>query len=221
MVTLAVILTALWASFRRRTAAVKGSAPLPQNVNRRLSGYTFTRSEEGRQIFTIHASRTLAYDGGVSTVLEGVHVIIFGRQGNRHDEIQTEQCTYYNSYGALACHGEASVKLESEAQAQVSASQQARQPFLLKTSDISYDPRRAMVSTGASTSVPLQVPPSACNMTLARVHSNYSRMCGYAFHLRPMENHPFRSASVASTTRGPRNGSRCKPRLNAFRARAA
>src|SRR5579883_2684845 len=149
MVTLAVILTALWASFRRRTAAVKGSAPLPQNVNRRLSGYTFTRSEEGRQIFTIHASRTLAYDGGVSTVLEGVHVIIFGRQGNRHDEIQTEQCTYYNSSGALACHGEASVKLESEAQAQVSASQQARQPFLLKTSDISYDPRRAMVSTGA------------------------------------------------------------------------
>ena len=149
MVTLAVILTALWASFRRRTAAVKGSAPLPQNVNRRLSGYTFTRSEEGRQIFTIHASRTLAYDGGVSTVLEGVHVIIFGRQGNRHDEIQTEQCTYYNSSGALACHGEASVKLESEAQAQVSASQQARQPFLLKTSDISYDPRRAMVSTDA------------------------------------------------------------------------
>jgi len=149
VVTVAVILTALWASFRRRTAAVKVSAPLPQNVNRRLSGYTFTRSEEGRQIFTIHAARTLAYDGGVSTVLEGVQVVIFGRRGNRHDEIQTEQCTYYNSSGALACHGAASVKLESVAQTQAPAGLQERQPFLLETSDISYDPRRSMVSTDA------------------------------------------------------------------------
>lgn len=149
VMTVAVILTALWASFRRRTAAVKVSAPLPQNVNRRLSGYTFTRSEEGRQIFTIHAARTLAYDGGVSTVLEGVHVVIFGRQGNRHDEIQTEQCTYYNSSGALACHGAASVKLESKTQTQAPTGLQEPQPFLLETSDISYDPRRSMVSTDA------------------------------------------------------------------------
>lgn len=149
LVTVAVIVAALWASFHRKKTALIRPEALPQNVNRRLSGYTFTRSEEGRQIFTIHAARTLAYGKGTSTVLEDVHVTVFGRSGNRHDEIQTERCQYDNSTGALACSGKASIKLESQPRMQPAADLRAHQPLFLDTSDVSYDPRRSEVTTPA------------------------------------------------------------------------
>lgn len=146
-VTVAAIVAGLWTSFHRRKTAVTRPAALPHDVNRRLSGYTFTRSEEGRQLFTIHAARTLAYGKGTSTVLEDVHVIVFGRSGNRHDEIQTARCRYNNTSGALACSGKASIKLESQPGLEPAADLRAHQPVFLETSNISYDPSRSEVMT--------------------------------------------------------------------------
>ncbi|HEX5483168.1 MAG TPA: LPS export ABC transporter periplasmic protein LptC [Terriglobia bacterium] len=148
-VTVAAIVAGLWTSFHRRKTAVTRPPALPHDVNRRLSGYTFTRSEEGRQIFTIHAARTLAYGQGTSTVLEDVHVIVFGRSGNRHDEIQTARCRYNNTSGALACSGRATIKLESQPGLEPATDLRARQPLFLETSNISYDPSRSEVTTAA------------------------------------------------------------------------
>ncbi|MGH9377377.1 MAG: LPS export ABC transporter periplasmic protein LptC [Terriglobia bacterium] len=145
--TLTVIGMGLWASLRRRTTVVNVPVTLPKNVNRRLSGYTFTRSEEGRQIFTLHAARTLDYGKGAHMLLEDVHVIIFGRAGNRHDEVTTDRCQYDSETNALACSGKASVKLEAEAGMPVKPSLRDRQPLFLETSDISFDPSHSTITT--------------------------------------------------------------------------
>ncbi|HEV2498375.1 MAG TPA: hypothetical protein VGY31_02195, partial [Terriglobia bacterium] len=77
-VTLTVVGMGLWASLRRRNTVVNVPVTLPENVNRRDSGFKFTRSEEGRQIFTVQAARTFAYGKGSTTMLlEDVHVVIY------------------------------------------------------------------------------------------------------------------------------------------------
>jgi lipopolysaccharide export system protein LptA len=149
-ITFAVIVLGLWRSLRRRNTVVNAPAALPQNVSSQLSGYTFTRSEEGRQIFTIHAARTLSYGKGSRMALEDVHVIIYGPEGNRHDEIATNRCWYDSKTSALQCSGNASVKLESQAGMRVRPDIQGRQPLFIETSDISFDPEQSTAGTGQS-----------------------------------------------------------------------
>ncbi|MGH9325846.1 MAG: LptA/OstA family protein [Terriglobia bacterium] len=150
ILTLAVIFVALWKSGRRGNTTVTASVPLPRNVTRRLSGYTFTRSESGLPIFRIHAARTQSYNGGTSTVLEDVDVTIFGRgKSRRHDEIQTGRCDYDNASGALVCFGRASITLESQPHMAPAPDFRAAQPLFLETSDVSYNPKHFLVETDA------------------------------------------------------------------------
>jgi len=152
LLALALVLTtggimAFWLRYRARNVTVHPPVSLPNNVSRQLSGYTFTRSDEGRRIFTIHAARTLAYNQGSNTVLEDVRVVIFGQSGNRHDELQTDRCRYNNKSGALACSGEASLKLEAQPHMQPAPDLRSGQPFFVKTANVSYDPRDSAVKT--------------------------------------------------------------------------
>ncbi|MGH9343184.1 MAG: LptA/OstA family protein, partial [Terriglobia bacterium] len=147
-ITLIVIGMGLWASLRRKNTVVNVPVTLPENVNRRDSGFKFTRSEEGHQIFTVQAAKTFAYGkGSTNMLLEDVHVVIFGRTGSRHDEVTTDRCQYNSATGALACSGKASIKLEAQAGMPVKPNLRDSQPLFLETSDISFDPSHSTVMT--------------------------------------------------------------------------
>ncbi|MGH9452078.1 MAG: LptA/OstA family protein [Terriglobia bacterium] len=154
-ITLTAVFLGVLASTRRRGRVTNSRAELPANVSRQHSGVTVTHSEGGRQIFTIHAARTRSYQGA-RTVLEGVHVVIYGRTGARHDEITTDRCQYDNKTGALSCAGKALLELESQfATPGVPARKanptrsgsETRQPLIIETSNVSYDPGRTTIET--------------------------------------------------------------------------
>ncbi|MGH9452693.1 MAG: LptA/OstA family protein, partial [Terriglobia bacterium] len=90
--------------------------------------------------------RTLAYKGGSQTVLQDVHVDIFGREGSRHDSISAGQCVTEAS-GALSCAGQAQIELRSSAGLKPAMNLHQRQPLFLDTSDISYAPKQDVVRT--------------------------------------------------------------------------
>ncbi|MGH9376151.1 MAG: LptA/OstA family protein [Terriglobia bacterium] len=157
VLALALVLTAcgvlaLWLNYRNRSVTVHPAISLPHNVNRQLSGYTFTRSEEGHRIFTIHAARTLAFKQGTSTLLKDVSVVIFGRSGNQHDELRTGRCRYNNETGALACSGVASLKLESKPGLQATPDLPSGHPVFVQMADVSYDPLDGAVKSPAEVS---------------------------------------------------------------------
>jgi lipopolysaccharide export system protein LptA len=93
----------------------KQAAPqaLPSNVNQRQSGFSFTRSENGRQEFTVHASRTTAFRRGGETVLRDVWVEVFGQSGNRRDLIRTRACDYNRETGELYAEGKVEIELNA------------------------------------------------------------------------------------------------------------
>jgi lipopolysaccharide export system protein LptA len=145
------ITVSYWKNLKKAAHATTVVPTFPKDVDRALSGYTFTRSEAGRQIFTIHAARTLAYKDGTKTVLQDVHVEIYGRQGNRHDSMIAAQCVNDKS-GALSCAGKAQIELRSRAGLEPSKDLRQHQPLFLDTSDVSYHPRQELVQTDAPVS---------------------------------------------------------------------
>ena len=111
----AVVLLAIagyrWRSHRSEKAVVVPK-PLPSNVSQQLSGYTFTRSDNGRQIFTVRAARTIAFQGD-ETVLNDVTVEVFGKAGSQHDLIRTQSCDYNRKTGALFAEGKVEIELNA------------------------------------------------------------------------------------------------------------
>ncbi len=113
-ITVIAITVAFWRSKARREKALPVPRALPTNVNQQLSGYSFTRSVEGRQIFTVHAARTVAFKEGGTTVLEDVMVEVFGREGNRRDVLRTHVCEANVQSGSLFCAGRVQIELGAE-----------------------------------------------------------------------------------------------------------
>lgn len=144
--TLVVVAAGLWASLRRRRTVVNAPVSLPENVSRRQSGFQFTRSEAGRQIFTVRAARTYAYgaaeaSGEANMLLEDVNVVIYGQAGTRQDEMTTDRCRYEAATGGLSCSGKASIRLETAMPPDPS------RPFFIETSDVSYEAQHSTVTT--------------------------------------------------------------------------
>lgn len=150
LATLAAVVFGFWAS-RRHRGGRNVTAELPGNVTRRLSGFNYTRTEKGRPVFTIHATRTLAY-AAAHTVLEGVRVTIYSPDGKPGAQISTSRCQYENGTGELACTGEATLELrtsgtESRQNGDAANPLTAGQPLILKTSNVRYDHLSSAVET--------------------------------------------------------------------------
>jgi len=109
---LTVALAFLWN--RARQGRPEAPPPtLPTNVQNQASGYSFTRSVEGRALFTVHAARTVAFKAGGATVLEDVVVEMFGREGNRHDVLRTHLGEYNPQSGDFLGPGQVEIELNA------------------------------------------------------------------------------------------------------------
>jgi lipopolysaccharide export system protein LptA len=148
--TLTIAATYWWnAIHRERTLPT--SQTLPADVHQQVSGYSFTRSEKGRRIFTVHAARTVAFKQGGATVLEDVFVELFGKTGDRHDVLRTRQCEYNSQSGDLVSRGKVEIELNAEAGPAPGTvltarrdSGRAREPVVLETSNVSFQQRGSM-----------------------------------------------------------------------------
>jgi len=114
-VTLLVIAGSYWLGRNDPAKRDQAIVPVAKDVQQQASGYTFTQSDEGRQVFTIHASRTVAFKEGGTTVLEGVQVEVFGKEGARRDLLRTSQCDYNSQSGDLFSAGNVEIELNAPA----------------------------------------------------------------------------------------------------------
>ncbi len=110
-----VIAAYRWKS-RRNEKPLAVPKSLPSNVSQQLSGYSFTRSDKSGQVFTVHAARTIAFQGD-ETVLSDVSVEVFGRTGEQHDLIRTRTCNYNRKTGELFAEGQVQIELNAPANA--------------------------------------------------------------------------------------------------------
>jgi lipopolysaccharide export system protein LptA len=144
-VTLVLVGAGYWWSRRHDNKPVQVPQTLPTNVNQRLSGYTFTRSDEGRQIFSVHAARTVAFKQGGTTVLEDVFVEVFGRTGARRDILRTRRCDYNTQSGDLFSSGKVEIELNAGPEGKAMGARRERRQVLLETSRVYFRGRGSLV----------------------------------------------------------------------------
>jgi lipopolysaccharide export system protein LptA len=142
--TLAVSV-AYWVATTHKEKPVVLPQSVPIDVHQQLSGYTFTRSDEGRRVFTIHAARTVSFKQGGATVLEDVLVELFGRTGKRRDLMRTQRCDYNSQNGDLVSPGPVHIELNAEAEKAPAAGLKGRQTVYLDTSEVSYRHERSLL----------------------------------------------------------------------------
>ena len=147
--TLLAIGVAYWRGGTRKEKPLPVPASLPTNLHQQLSGYTFTRSDGGRRIFTVHAARTVALKEGGSTVLEDVYVEFFGKEGNRRDVLRTRRCEYNPQSGDLTSSGRVEIELNAQVGVLPGAGQVGRQPVRIETSRVFFRQLGAVVASEA------------------------------------------------------------------------
>ena len=108
--TVGVYLKRGWARHIERKNAPPSA---PVDVERQSSHLTFSKGEGVRKIFTVEASKSIDFKGANASDLEGVKITIFGKDGTRHDTMDTHTCRYTKDSGDMSCSGEVEIILMS------------------------------------------------------------------------------------------------------------
>ncbi len=140
---------------RQVVAPLAPMAPLPENAQQAAAGYSVTRSEGGREVFTIRAQRSTDLKNGQGTILDGVLVEVFGRAGDQHDLVKADRCEYTSSSGNFSCAGPVAVELDAPRGAKTvspppdsataSATLHGRHPVYLNTSGLVYNQQTGLL----------------------------------------------------------------------------
>jgi len=109
-VTVGVYVRRDWTRYQENRKAPPAPAV---NVERQSTKLTFSKGEGTHIIFTVEASKSTDFKGLNASDLEGVKVTIFGRDGARHDTLDTHACRYTKDNGDIDCSGDVEITLMS------------------------------------------------------------------------------------------------------------
>jgi len=110
---IALVVVGVYARRAIRESAARRSSPhsVPSTVQQQSDQMTFSKVEGDRTIFTVRASHAIEYKDQNSYLLEDVWVTIYGRDGNRNDNIHTRECGYQPKTGAVRCQGDVQIDI--------------------------------------------------------------------------------------------------------------
>ncbi len=91
--------------------------PAPAQVERQLSGISFSKVEGTVTIYTVEASHSTDFKGEAASLLEDVKITVFGREQNRNDLLHTQTCRYAKSSENINCTGVVQMDLMSASDA--------------------------------------------------------------------------------------------------------
>src|SRR5947209_9070834 len=77
LIVAGIYLRGIWTT---KVEVPKQTKPIPAGVQSSASGFTFSKSEGGRILFTIHAASVEQYKEGGRATLHDVSIIVYGRE---------------------------------------------------------------------------------------------------------------------------------------------
>ena len=120
-------------------------------IQQSTQGFTMSKSEAGRTIFTVHASNAVQYKEGGRAELHDVSILVYGRRSDRFDQIQGDNFEYDPNSGDIIAHGDVAIDLEGYAQGPVRPDQAApvelKNPIHLKTSGLRFNQKTGAAET--------------------------------------------------------------------------
>ena len=114
-------------------------------------GFTMSKSEAGRTIFTVHASNAVQYKEGGRALLRDVKILVYGRSSDRFDQISGDNFEFDPNSGDIISQGDVTIDLEGNAQGPLRPDQAApvelKNPVHLKTRGLIFNEKTGAAAT--------------------------------------------------------------------------
>ena len=93
---IALVVAGVYSKRAIQATRSRHSAPasVPATVQQQSAEFKFTKMEQDRALFTIRASTATRFKDEDRSLLEDVWITIYGRAGDRNDNIHTRECSY-------------------------------------------------------------------------------------------------------------------------------
>jgi lipopolysaccharide export system protein LptA len=113
--TIALVVAGVYVQHTIRESRLPHSqAPsVPESVERQSQEFSYSGGEGNRTVFTVRASHATQFKDQNSYLLQNVWITIYGREGNRNDNIHTHECSYLPTTGDMRCQGDAQIDIEN------------------------------------------------------------------------------------------------------------
>ncbi|HLW53507.1 MAG TPA: LPS export ABC transporter periplasmic protein LptC [Candidatus Angelobacter sp.] len=89
-------------------------AKIPENIAETAKGFTFSKSDGQRMLFTIQASSFQQYKDQQRYELHGASITLYGREGDRADHIYGSDFQYNKDTGDITAAGEVQIDLQAD-----------------------------------------------------------------------------------------------------------
>ena len=107
----------------RAHSLIRKLPQLQAEVKQSSEGFTFSKSENGRTLFTIHAAKSVEYKQGGRAELHDVNIIVYGKGADRFDQIYGSVFQYDPVSGDVVAQGDVQIDLENNTQGRLSPDQ--------------------------------------------------------------------------------------------------
>ena len=121
------------------------------DIQQTSEGFALSKSEGGRTLYTIRASKTVQFKSGGHADLRNVHVVVYGRTHDRYDQIYGEQFSYDPQSGVIAGTGEVHIDLQGYAEGPLRPDQappdELKNPLHLVTNNLTFNQKTGIGQT--------------------------------------------------------------------------
>jgi lipopolysaccharide export system protein LptA len=114
-IAVSLVVAGVFLHRRKQAADVLKGVPgkIGLNIQQTAEGFKVSKSEQGRTLFTIQASKAVQFKMGGRAELHNVTITLFGRDSSRFDQIYGDDFSYDPQSGDVLAKGEVRIDLEA------------------------------------------------------------------------------------------------------------
>jgi lipopolysaccharide export system protein LptA len=135
--------TYFYARHRVQNALKQIPGKIGLEIKQTASGFTISKSQQGRTLFTIQASKAVQFKKGGHTELHDVQITLYGSDSTRFDQIRGTDFEYDQQTGNVVAQGEVLIDLQSNPEGVLNPDQsppaERKNPIHLKTSGLTFN----------------------------------------------------------------------------------
>ena len=121
------------------------------DIQQTSEGFTLSKSEGGRTIFTIRASNAVQFKAGGHADLKNVHIVVYGKAHDRFDQIYGKEFTYDPESGDINAIGEVNIDLQGYAEGPTKPDQaqpeELKNPIHITTNSLTFNQKTGQAHT--------------------------------------------------------------------------
>jgi lipopolysaccharide export system protein LptA len=126
-------------------------AQLGIDIQQTSEGFSLSKSEGGRTLYTIRASKAVQFKAGGRADLRNVHIVVYGHEHDRYDQIYGNQFTYDPQTGDIQAVGEVHIDLQGNAEGPQKPDQappdELKNPIHLLTHSLTFNQKTGIAHT--------------------------------------------------------------------------